>query len=100
MRHERQANLPTERGQAIGEQVGRGAVAEDATVAIVPACRGALRIEPAVELHVANGDAESIELALYRQQRSRVAEGRLEVVVVDRAVVGPVPKFLERQVGV
>ena len=98
--HQWQADLLLEGRQTIWKQVRRGAVTEDAVLAIVPAGVRSFRVPPAVQLQVAEGDRTLVEFAFDGQQRARIAELRLEPVVVRRAVVRPVAELVECDVRV
>src|SRR6266849_3402203 len=100
MSDQRYAELLLKRFQAIGKQVWRGMIFVNAGMSISPVIRGALGVEPAIELKVSKRHALLPKLVANRQQRIFITEFRLKMVIVSCSVVGPITKMGQSYIGV
>src|SRR5262249_30206039 len=78
--------------------VARGAAPE--RIAALPRALMSFRIEPAVELDVAQRNVHVAKLIAHREQRSGISERFLEPVVIRRAVIGPIAEILQADIGI
>src|SRR5215472_12953779 len=90
MRDERNTQLSLETAQTAGKQGRCRDVLINAAAVVVPGIIGALRVKPTVELNIAEADACTVKIRLHSGERLFIRERVSGVVVICRAIVGPV----------
>ena len=100
VRDQRQSQPALKGPQSPREERRSGRIGILSAPSVPPIGGRAFGIPPAVELHVPERQTDVPELVAHRQERARIAPGGVVVVVIGRAVVGPVAQVAQAHVGI
>src|SRR6516165_2937224 len=103
MDNQRQPKLLLKSRQSVGKKFSRrlveiGSAAEQ--IAAFPSAFMSLRVEPAIELNVAQPNVHFFEFISHAEQCAGISKLVLEAVVVGCSMIGPISEIFHAEIGI